>query len=52
MILSFVKTITYNWIIGGYSQNRNYLRDNLQGYVTLKFRPSKRMMIDLVSRTF
>ena len=33
-------------------KNRNYLRENLQGYVTLKFRPSERMMIDLVIRKY
>ena len=48
----FVKTRPYNWIIGSYSQNRNYVRDNLQGCVTLQFRPSERMIIDLISRKF
>ena len=28
--LGWVQTIPYNWIIGSYSQNRNYLRDNLK----------------------
>ena len=28
------------------------LKDNLQGYATLQFRPSERMIIDLVSRKF
>ena len=46
---SKIGTIPYNWMIGSYSQNRNYF---LQGYVTLKFRPSERMIIDLVSWKF
>ena len=31
---------------------QSYLRDNLQGYVTLQFRPSEGMIIDLVSWKF
>ena len=50
MISIIRETIPYNWITGSYSQNRNYLRDNVQGYVTLTFRPSERMII--VSQKF
>ena len=38
-----------NWKL--FSKQKS-LRDNLQGYVTLKFRPSERVIIDLINRKF